>query len=141
VINQVAQETGLYAPVRKSSRRPSRSKETWRDRLGIPHISLDAISEEDSDLSSLAREMHEKIQGSEIGPEINSLRAQANAAAGDKRRIQEERKWAISQGNWARASQLGWQIRKYQAIIESFAKEARRRKAEGPSTSYPWYPH
>jgi hypothetical protein len=75
--------------------------------------------------------MHEKIQGSEIGPQIASLRAQANAAAGDKRRIQEERKWAISQGNWARASQLGWQIRKYQALIESFAKEARRRKAEG----------
>ena len=79
--------------------------------------------------------MAEKIQGSEIGPQISTLRAQANAAVGDKRRIQEERKWAISQGNWARASQLGWQIKKYQALIESFAKEARRRKSEGSFAS------
>lgn len=131
VINQVAQETGLYSPAPKNKSRPSRSKQTWRERLGIPHIALDAISEEDSDLSSVAKEMAQKIQGSEIGTQISSLRAQADAAAGDKRRIQEERKWAISQGNWARASQLGLQIRRYQALIESFAKEARRRKSEG----------
>lgn len=137
VINQVAQETGLYSPASKTKSRPSRSRQTWRDRLGIPHIALDAISEEDSDLSSVAKEMARTIQGSEIGPQISSLRAQANAAAGDKRRIQEERKWAISQGNWARAGQLGLQIRRYQALIESFANEARRRKSEASKFLFP----
>lgn len=39
--------------------------------------------------------------------EVMELRRRASAAAGETRRLQEERKWAISQGNRAREFQLG----------------------------------
>jgi hypothetical protein len=101
----------------------------------IPPVQLDAISEEGSDLSSLARD-HARDRArfarkDETNSEVAALRAQAAAAEGDRRRYQEERKWAISQGNWARASQLGWQIRKYEALRDSFEREAKQKALEG----------
>ncbi|KAI0812414.1 hypothetical protein BC629DRAFT_1579844 [Irpex lacteus] len=42
--------------------------------------------------------------------EVALLRARASLADSERRRFKEERKWALSQGNEARASQLEWQF-------------------------------
>ncbi|KAI0341937.1 hypothetical protein BDW22DRAFT_1413754 [Trametopsis cervina] len=52
------------------------------------------------------------------------LRARASLADSERRRFKEERKWAISQGNTARASQLEWQVRRYTELMKSFHREA-----------------
>lgn len=52
------------------------------------------------------------------------LRARASLADSERRRFKEERKWALSQGNYARASQLAWQVRRFTALMESFHREA-----------------
>ncbi|OBZ68260.1 hypothetical protein A0H81_11744 [Grifola frondosa] len=52
------------------------------------------------------------------------LRAKASLADSERRRFKEERKWALSQGNTARASQLAWQVKRYAALMESFHREA-----------------
>ncbi|KAI0743540.1 hypothetical protein C8Q80DRAFT_845156 [Daedaleopsis nitida] len=56
--------------------------------------------------------------------EVAVLRARASLADSERRRFKEERKWAISQGNVARASQLAWQVKRYTALMESFHREA-----------------
>ncbi|KAH9935315.1 uncharacterized protein B0H18DRAFT_975308 [Fomitopsis serialis] len=52
------------------------------------------------------------------------LRARASLADSERRRFKEERKWALSQGNFARASQLAWQVKRFSALMESFHREA-----------------
>lgn len=39
--------------------------------------------------------------------------------------------WALSQGNVARASQMGWQVKKYKALMQSFHREADSLIVEG----------
>ncbi|PIL36179.1 hypothetical protein GSI_01839 [Ganoderma sinense ZZ0214-1] len=56
--------------------------------------------------------------------EVAVLRARASLADSERRRFKEERKWAMSQGNVARASQLAWQVKRYTALMESFHREA-----------------
>ncbi|KAI1794126.1 hypothetical protein LXA43DRAFT_159540 [Ganoderma leucocontextum] len=56
--------------------------------------------------------------------EVAVLRARASLADSERRRFKEERKWAMSQGNAARASQLSWQVKRYTALMESFHREA-----------------
>ncbi|KAH9931100.1 uncharacterized protein BXZ73DRAFT_90185 [Epithele typhae] len=56
--------------------------------------------------------------------EVAVLRARASLADSERRRFKEERKWAMSQGNTARASQLAWQVKRYTALMESFHREA-----------------
>jgi len=56
--------------------------------------------------------------------EVAILRARASLADSERRRFKEERKWALSQGNKARASQLAWQVKRYAALMESFHREA-----------------
>ncbi|RPD59841.1 hypothetical protein L227DRAFT_502989 [Lentinus tigrinus ALCF2SS1-6] len=56
--------------------------------------------------------------------EVAVLRARASLADSERRRFKEERKWALSQGNTARASQLAWQVKRYTALMESFHREA-----------------
>ncbi|KIL65961.1 hypothetical protein M378DRAFT_76311 [Amanita muscaria Koide BX008] len=56
--------------------------------------------------------------------EIAALRARASLADSERRRYKEERKWAISQGNLARASQMKWEIKRYTALMEDFNKQA-----------------
>ncbi|TFK87535.1 hypothetical protein K466DRAFT_490695 [Polyporus arcularius HHB13444] len=56
--------------------------------------------------------------------EVAVLRARASLADSERRRFKEERKWAMSQGNMARASQLAWQVKRYTALMESFHREA-----------------
>ncbi|PCH43779.1 hypothetical protein WOLCODRAFT_153838 [Wolfiporia cocos MD-104 SS10] len=52
------------------------------------------------------------------------LRARASLADSERRRFKEERKWALSQGNFARANQLAWQVKRYTTLMESFHREA-----------------
>ncbi len=61
------------------------------------------------------------------------LRARASLADSERRRFKEERKWAMSQGNVARASQLSWQVKRYTALMESFHREADTKVVEGTS--------
>ncbi|KAJ8522486.1 hypothetical protein ONZ45_g979 [Pleurotus djamor] len=56
--------------------------------------------------------------------EVAALRARASLADSERRRFKEERKWAVSQGNLARASQMKWQVKKYKALMESFMRQA-----------------
>ncbi|PSR98911.1 hypothetical protein PHLCEN_2v4231 [Hermanssonia centrifuga] len=56
--------------------------------------------------------------------EVAVLRARASLADSERRRFKEEKKWALSQGNRARASQLAWQVKRYAALMESFHREA-----------------
>lgn len=59
------------------------------------------------------------------------LRARASLADSERRRFKEERKWALSEGNFARASQLAWQVRRYAALMESFHREADAKVVQG----------
>jgi hypothetical protein len=56
--------------------------------------------------------------------EVARLRARASLADSERRRYKEERKWAIEQGNNARASQMRWQVKKYTALMQSFNRQA-----------------
>ncbi|KAG9002545.1 hypothetical protein FRB93_011419 [Tulasnella sp. JGI-2019a] len=56
--------------------------------------------------------------------EVMELRRRASSAAGQTRKLQEEKKWALSQGNPARAFQLGWDIKRFQALSDLLNREA-----------------
>ncbi|TFY57605.1 hypothetical protein EVG20_g8479 [Dentipellis fragilis] len=62
--------------------------------------------------------------------EVAALRKKASLADSERRRFKEERKWAQSQGNIARASQMGWQVKRYSALMQSFHREADLRLLE-----------
>ncbi|THH04576.1 hypothetical protein EW145_g5413 [Phellinidium pouzarii] len=63
--------------------------------------------------------------------ELANLRKRAATAEADRRRCKEERKWAIAEGDKVRATQLGWQVKRYAAMAESYTREADRRIIEG----------
>lgn len=63
--------------------------------------------------------------------DVAVLRARASLADSERRRFKEERKWALSQGNFARAEQLAWQVRRYTTLMESFHREADAKVVEG----------
>jgi hypothetical protein len=65
--------------------------------------------------------------------EVATLRARASLADTERRRFKEEKKWAVSQGNLARAAQMSWQVKRYTALTQSFTKEADARLLEGQS--------
>jgi hypothetical protein len=56
--------------------------------------------------------------------EIAALRARASLADSERRRYREERKWAISEGNMERATQLRQQVKRYTALMQGFHREA-----------------
>jgi len=62
--------------------------------------------------------------------EIAILRARASLADSERRRFKEEKKWALSQGNLTRATQMSWQVKRYTALTQSFTKEADARLLE-----------
>ena len=68
---------------------------------------------------------------SAVDREIHVLRTRASLADSERRRFKEERKWAISQGNIARASQMKWEVKRYTALMETFTREADTKAAEG----------
>lgn len=63
--------------------------------------------------------------------ELATLRAKASLADSERRRFKEEKKWAESQGNVARVSQMSWQVKRYTALTQSFTREADARLLEG----------
>jgi hypothetical protein len=63
--------------------------------------------------------------------EVQELRTRASLADTERRRFREEKKWAESQGNKARAEQMKWNIKRYTALMDSFNKEADRKVVEG----------
>ena len=76
--------------------------------------SVDSNSEKLGPISSL----------SPLEREIHVLRTRAALADSERRRFKEERKWAISQGNEARASQMKWEVKRYTSLTETFTREA-----------------
>ncbi|KAG2078931.1 hypothetical protein BDR04DRAFT_1085960 [Suillus decipiens] len=62
--------------------------------------------------------------------ELATLRAKASLADSERRRFKEEKKWAESQGNVARVSQMSWQVKRYTALTQSFTREADARLLE-----------
>ncbi|KAF8608668.1 hypothetical protein BDV93DRAFT_518734 [Ceratobasidium sp. AG-I] len=73
----------------------------------------------------------------DLEAEIADLRMQASAAAGQQRKYQEEQRYEYAQGNGARALQLAWEVKRYEALAESLTRqvgdkivEAHRRAVE-----------
>ncbi|CAA7261701.1 unnamed protein product [Cyclocybe aegerita] len=56
--------------------------------------------------------------------EIHVLRTRAALADSERRRCKEERKWAVSQGNVARAQQMKWEVKRYTDLMNTFNQEA-----------------
>ncbi|KAJ7859738.1 hypothetical protein B0H13DRAFT_1639917, partial [Mycena leptocephala] len=67
--------------------------------------------------------------------EVAALRARASLADSERRRYKEERKWAIEQGNGARAKEMSWQVKRYSALMKSFHREADDKIIEGACCS------
>jgi len=80
--------------------------------------------------------IHPKSMMTPIQREVANLRAKASLADTERRRFKEEKKWAISQGNAARAEQMGWQVKRYAALVDSFHKEADAKLLEGALSSF-----
>ncbi|KAH9858729.1 hypothetical protein C2E23DRAFT_16853 [Lenzites betulinus] len=72
--------------------------------------------------------------------DVAMLRARASLADSERRRFKEERKWALSTGNTARADQLAWQVRRYTALMESFHREADAKVVEAARAAAPSAP-
>jgi hypothetical protein len=68
---------------------------------------------------------------STLDREVAALRTQASLADSERRRFKEEKKWAKSLGNTARAEQMSWQVKRYTALMQSFHKEADAKIIEG----------
>ncbi|KAH0827554.1 hypothetical protein J3R83DRAFT_4275 [Lanmaoa asiatica] len=104
-------------PVRPPKQDPSRK---WRTESSVPP----SITSSAEDLVDPHRVMEP------LEREVAVLRARASLADSERRRFKEERKWAVSQGNLARANQMGWQVKRYTALTQSFTKEADARFLE-----------
>lgn len=75
--------------------------------------------------------IHPKSKMTPLQREVANLRAKASLADTERRRFKEEKKWALSQGNAARAEQMGWQVKRYATLVDSFHKEADAKLLEG----------
>lgn len=82
-------------------------------------------------LDSLPSSIDPHGQLSPAERDVAVLRARASLADSERRRFKEERKWALSQGNVARADQLAWQVKRYTALMDSFHREADAKLLEG----------
>ncbi|KAH7888522.1 hypothetical protein F5I97DRAFT_1949824 [Phlebopus sp. FC_14] len=98
-------------PIRPRKQDPERK---WRTEYSAPP----SITFSDSDLVDPDHTM------SPLERKIALLRARASFADTERRRFKEEKKWALSQGNGARASQMSWQVKRHTALMQSFNKEA-----------------
>lgn len=78
-----------------------------------------------SDITSV--DTHSELIGRGTTPlerDVATLRARAALADSERRRYREEKKWALAQGNTARAEQMAWQVKRYSALMKSFQREA-----------------
>jgi hypothetical protein len=88
--------------------------------------SVDSVSEKLGPTSSMTP----------LERDIHVLRTRAALADSERRRLKEERKWAISQGNLARASQMKWEVKRYSALMETFNREADLKGLEGVTSPF-----
>ena len=87
-----------------------------------------------SDITSIDSRSETLARGPTLSPlerEIHALRTRASLADSERRRCKEERKWAVSQGNIARASQMKWEVKRYTALMQTFNREADLKALEG----------
>lgn len=98
-----------------------------------PSLSLDSTTTDLESIESAVPTAHNAHLQTPLEREIAALRTRASVADGHRRRMREERRWALAQTpvNHAWASQLKWQIRRYKALAESFTREADKRLVEG----------
>ena len=68
---------------------------------------------------------------SPVEREVHVLRTGASFADDERRRCEEERKWAVYQGNIARASQMKSEVKRYIALMRNFNREAELKEMEG----------
>lgn len=109
----------------------STSLATGSSHLFSDMTSVDSHSEKLGPISAL----------SPLEREIHVLRTRAALADSERRRFKEERKWAISQGNEARASQMKWEVKRYTTLTETFTREAdlKALSREFTSVSESWH--
>ena len=87
-----------------------------------------------SDITSIDSRSEPLAPGPSLSPlerEVHALRTRASLADSERRRCKEERKWAVSQGNIARASQMKWEVKRYTALMQTFNREAELKAMEG----------
>lgn len=75
------------------------------------------------DLKKGRRDIDEEVD------EVTSLEREASAAAGQSRRLQEERQWAEASGNNDKAFELASEIRRYQALSAELERKLRHRRS------------
>jgi len=66
--------------------------------------------------------------------EVAALRKKASTADSERCRSKEEKQWTQVLGNEARAAQMGWQVKRYSALMH---READLRLLEGSSFFLP----
>jgi hypothetical protein len=87
-----------------------------------------------SDITSIDSRSETLAPGPSLSPlerEVHVLRTRASLADSERRRCKEERKWAVSQGNIARASQMKWEAKRYTSLMQNFTREAELKAMEG----------
>ena|SRR5258705_13865039 len=82
-----------------------------------------AIKAAREDLKKGKRDIEEELD------EVTSLEHEASAAAGQSRRLQEERQWAEASGNNTKAFELASEIRRYQALSGELERKLRHRRS------------
>ncbi|KAF5321612.1 hypothetical protein D9619_002023 [Psilocybe cf. subviscida] len=81
-------------------------------------------------VDSLSDKFGPNASMTELEREAHILRTRASLADTERRRLREERKWAASQGNEARAQQMKWEVKRYTALMQTFLAEAETKSQE-----------
>ncbi|PVG00346.1 hypothetical protein CPB86DRAFT_773802 [Serendipita vermifera] len=79
--------------------------------------------------SSIADSGDIVLQAQGLDKDTVVLMRKTASAEAEVKRLQEERKWAISQGNTARAMQLKWQVERSEALLKNYRKELEEKRA------------
>lgn len=116
---------------RDRHRRQQRTPSPSRVRARTTAVSPAPTSLTSYTVDSLPSSIDPHNRMSPLEKEVAVLRARASLADSERRRFKEERKWALSQGNRARASQLAWQVKRYTALMESYHREADAKVVDG----------
>jgi hypothetical protein len=114
----------------KKNRLAQAYKDTRGERSRRPRVpAMSDITAPSLDTSSDT--LDSKFNMTPVEREIASLRTRASLADTERRRYREEKKWALSQGNIARAEQMRWQVKRYTTLVHSFNREANALLQEG----------
>jgi len=116
---QSSTEYSVIPPSKLPRPRKQDPERKWRTESSVP-----SITSSTSDTVDPHRVMDP------LEREVATLRARASLADSERRRFKEEKKWALSQGNTARAAQMSWQVKRYTALTKSFTREADTRFLE-----------